>query len=121
MSGEQISPTQQAKQLLISIGVSADRIDASVGNNTRDENHKLAKYFQQDGKQGIRVGLITNAAHLDRAMRLAKKYNRSLEPPPRVYQVGSVHLTSLEPIPCVSGIYANTDACYESLAKFSGQ
>ena len=121
MSGEQISPAQQAKQLLISIGVPADRIDVSTGNNTREEIRELATYFQQDGQGGKRIGLITNATHLGRAMRLAKKSNLKLEPLPCVYRGGPVQLTLLNLVPCASGLYANTDACYEWLAKLAGQ
>ena len=121
MSGEQISPAQQAKQLLISIGVPADRIDVSAGNNTREEIHELARYFQQDGQRGKTIGLITNATHLARAMRLTKGYNLKLEPLPCVYRGGPVQLTLLNLIPCASGLYANTDACYELLAKLAGQ
>lgn len=121
MSGEQISPAQQAKQLLISIGVPADRIDVTGGNNTREEIHELAKYFQEDGQRGKSIGLITNATHLGRAMRLAKGYNLNFEPLPCVYRGGPVQLTLLNLIPCASGLYANTDACYELLAKLSGQ
>ena len=121
MSGEQISPAQQAKQLLISIGVPADRIDVSAGNNTREEIHELAKYFQQDGQRGKRIGLITNATHLGRAMRLAKGSNLKLEPLPCVYRGGPVQLTLLNLVPCATGLYANTDACYEWLAKLAGQ
>jgi len=121
MSGDQISPAQQAKQLLISIGVPADRIDVSAGNNTREEIHELAKYFQQDGQGGKTIGLITNATHLGRAMRLAKRYNLEIEPLPCVYRGGPVQLTLLNLIPSANGLYANTDACYELLAKLAGQ
>ncbi len=121
MSGKQISPAQQAKQLLISIGVPADRIDVSAGSNTREEIQELAKYFSQDGQRGKRIGLITNATHLGRAMRLAKGHNLNFEPLPCVYRGNSVQLNLLNLIPSASGLYANTDACYETLAKLAGQ
>jgi len=121
MSGKQTSPAEQAKQLLISVGVPTDRIDVSGGHNTRQEIHELAKYFQQDGLNGKRIGLITNATHLGRAMRLAREYNLNFEPLPCVYRGNSVQLNLLNFIPSASGLYANTDACYELLAKLAGQ
>lgn len=120
-SGEQISPAQQAKQLLVSIGVPADSIRISGGANTREEIKALANYFQHDRKADRKIGLITNATHLVRAMRLAKNYDLDFEPLPCVYRGGPVQMTLLNWMPCASGLHANTDACYELLAKLAGQ
>ena len=53
-------PSQQAKELLISLGVDPDRLDEAGGRNTYEEMQSLAERL--DPNQ--RIGLITSAWHL---------------------------------------------------------
>ena len=121
LSDDPISPAQAAKRLLMSIGVPADRIQFSGGINTRDEMAQLAQHFEKHGSAKSRIGLITNATHLPRAMRLAKRNGLTFEPLPCLSRGGSAKLSLLGVLPSTNGLVANTDACYELLARMVGQ
>ena len=121
LSDNPLSPAESAKQLLISIGVPADRIQMSGGKNTREEMAELSIYFQSNGKPENKIGLITNATHLQRAMRLARRNGLVFEPLPCVSRGYAAELTLLGVIPSANGLLANTDACYELLARMVGQ
>jgi uncharacterized SAM-binding protein YcdF (DUF218 family) len=73
---------EQSAELLISLMVPADRIDLVEGENTSQEIKNLATYFQNPDNQARRIGLITSAAHLPRAIRLAGKHGLQFIPLP---------------------------------------
>lgn len=66
---DRTNPAEESKQLLISLGVQEDAIEIQEGRNTAEEIVLLGRRF---GQKGDRVGLVTSAWHLPRAMRLAE-------------------------------------------------
>jgi uncharacterized SAM-binding protein YcdF (DUF218 family) len=74
-------PAEEAKLLLIQSGVPEARIDLNFGLNTSEEFDSLQAAFANLDSQPItKVGIITSASHLPRAMQLARE--RGLEPIP---------------------------------------
>lgn len=69
---------EQSAELLKGLLVPADRIILIAGDNTSQEMQSLALYLQDKGLTSGRYGLITSAAHLPRAMRLANKNGLTL-------------------------------------------
>jgi uncharacterized SAM-binding protein YcdF (DUF218 family) len=71
-------PSQQALSILESLGVPPTAIERSGGSNTAEELAHIAQIV----KPGERVGLITSAWHMPRALRLARRHDLELEPVP---------------------------------------
>lgn len=67
-------PAEEARDLLRSIGVPADAIHALRGVNTSEEIRSLKTWLRsQPGNEDWRIGLVTSAWHMDRALALARK------------------------------------------------
>ncbi len=74
-----MDPAQQAHSVLISLGVPEDAIELFEGRNTSEEMELLGQSLAGTDQ---RIGLITSAWHLPRAMRLAAQNQLTLEPLP---------------------------------------
>ena len=61
----------EATQILVGLDVPADRIEQLEGRNTTLEMQNLKSWIQQQPNPALRVGIVTSAYHLSRAMRLA--------------------------------------------------
>ena len=68
MSTSQHDPAAQCADVLMNLGVPQARIEQHAGRNTAEEMLSLGQRFNETG---LRVGLITSAWHLSRALRLA--------------------------------------------------
>ena len=116
--------SEQSRRLLQSVGVPADAITTLGGENTREEMARLAQHFST-GAQSLadsQVGLITNAAHMPRAIRLAGRSNLDFIPLPCVFNSsGSIEVSIFNMIPSAHGLLVSTTACYEILARLAGQ
>lgn len=75
-------PAEQAQAILQSLGVPAGAIEQSGGTNTSEEFARLAGVL----RPGERVGLVTSAWHMPRAMRLAGGQGLKLHPVPADFQ-----------------------------------
>jgi len=72
-------PAMQAQSVLMSLGVPAESIELLEGRNTAEELHLLSESI---GNSNQRIGLITSAWHLPRALRLAHRNNLQPDPLP---------------------------------------
>jgi uncharacterized SAM-binding protein YcdF (DUF218 family) len=75
-------PAEQSQQILESLGIPRSAIEHRGGRNTAEE-------FQQIGQAGLpsgRIGLLTSAWHMPRAMRLARANGVTVEPVPADFQ-----------------------------------
>lgn len=63
-------PAEESQAILISLGVPEDRIQLLDGRNTSEEMKSLGQMF---GNGDAKVGLVTSAWHLPRALRLANR------------------------------------------------
>jgi uncharacterized SAM-binding protein YcdF (DUF218 family) len=96
-------PGQVARRLLVSVGVPDAAIFVVGGEDTEDEMKCLTEWlrdppnsFESTG----RIGLITSAFHMDRAIRKAREVSLDLVPLPvayRCYQSQTVSIQSLIP------------------------
>jgi len=72
-------PADQSLALLVSLGVPKESIGQLEGHNTSEEMRLLSESI---GDTDERMGLVTSAWHLPRALRLAEHNNLTLEPLP---------------------------------------
>lgn len=77
MDGEGPDASEVSKGILVGLGVPDAAIERLGGHNTSEEMQTLSKRF---GDEGVRVGLVTSAWHLPRALRLARA--NGLDPVP---------------------------------------
>jgi uncharacterized SAM-binding protein YcdF (DUF218 family) len=84
MNPDGADPAQQGMLILEALGVPRGAIERSSGTNTAEELASIA----QVAKPGERMGLITSAWHMPRALRLARRHGLELEPVPADF-VGS--------------------------------
>ncbi|MFN9720214.1 MAG: YdcF family protein [Planctomycetota bacterium] len=70
MDASGFDPAEVSRDILIRLGVPESSVETLGGRNTSEEMKALGERFR-DGK--IRVGLLTSAWHLPRAMRLAER------------------------------------------------
>jgi uncharacterized SAM-binding protein YcdF (DUF218 family) len=72
-------PADESLALLVSLKVPEEFIGQLEGRNTSEEMHLLSESI---GDTDERMGLVTSAWHLPRALRLAERKNLTLEPLP---------------------------------------
>lgn len=77
MNAGGIDPAKTSREILLRLGVPDSAIEMMGGRNTSEEMKELATRF---GESKTRIGLLTSAWHLPRAMRLAE--NHGLNPSP---------------------------------------
>ena len=73
------NPARQSMMILKSLAVPESAIGLLEGRTTSEEMHLLGQSF---GGSNKRIGLITSAWHLQRALVLAKRNNMELDPLP---------------------------------------
>lgn len=74
-----IGPGEIASAVLQSLGVPKDAIEFAEGRTTSEE---MANLSQKVGNDNLRMGVVTSAWHLSRALRLAESQNLNLSPLP---------------------------------------
>ncbi len=73
-----------SRQLLLELGVPAERVTTLEGRNTFEEIAQLGRRAQEDSSSR-RMGLITSAWHMRRAMRLAREHGLDIVALPSDY------------------------------------
>ena len=111
------SPGEQAMEILTRAGVPSKSIELSEGRNTSEEMAQLAKRFNK----GEKIGIITSAWHLPRAMRLAQKKQLKAEPIPSNFISSKPNFKLTSIIPSAGAMAANTQLAKELIAKAVGQ
>lgn len=121
--GEAALPfSTQSRLLLESVGVPAEAIIEVGGINTREEMQHLRRWFDEHSPDTpMRVGLITNAAHLPRALRLAERHGLSFVPLACAHRGGFGDWTPTTLIPSDHALQRTAVAWYEILARLAGQ
>ena len=85
MDGNGPDPSAISLDLLVGMGVPEDAIERLGGHNTSEEMQNLKKRF---GDDQFRVGLVTSAWHLPRALRLAQANGLNPAPLPADFMAG---------------------------------
>jgi uncharacterized SAM-binding protein YcdF (DUF218 family) len=115
-------PADHGERILLQLDVPKSVIEKSGGINTSKEMETLSKRFKSEQ----RIGLITSALHMNRAMRLAKKNGLTLvplpagfrSPPKRDWTFGRAMMSILPDAEALSG---NKWAMRELLARLVGR
>lgn len=116
-------PAQQAHEILMSLGVPEEAIQMQEGRNTSEELRQLANAVADSSP---RLGLVTSAWHLPRAMRLASRQNLSVEPLPADFITGPPsHMTTgsiiLSCVPQDGALWTNAKVLKEYLGMLVGR
>lgn len=77
-----LSPADQAEEILEDLGVPPESTTVVDGYNTKDEMENLSRHLNPEDK----VGLVTSARHLPRALRLARSMGLDLVPIPSDFE-----------------------------------
>ena len=80
-------PARQALSMLTSLGVPEESIELLDGRNTSEEFQLLGETFRNSDQ---RIGLITSAWHLPRALRLAARNDLEPDPLPADFITGPI-------------------------------
>lgn len=112
------TPGEGARQLLMLAGVPAGDIELSEGRTTSEEMRNLAKEFA-DGD--LRIGIVTSAWHLPRAMRLAARNGLRGDPIPANFISRERPLNPLFFLPSAGSLEGNAKLLKEYLARLAGQ
>lgn len=98
MYGAGRSPAIVSMDVLKGLGVPDDAVESLGGANTSEEMTALSAKFEN---QDVRLGIVTSAWHLPRALRLAKRYDLDLIPLPADFFSGpQTEQTTGEVIEC---------------------
>ena len=115
--GDIASPGEQVTELLVSVGVDPACIEHGGGRTTREEMQELAKSLPKDK----RIGLLTSAWHLPRALRRARDAGLELHPVPANFATGKYHASLMQHIPTYRGFSNSTIALKEYLGMAVGR
>ena len=85
MNSSGVDPAVASRDILLNLGVPDSAIEMMGGRNTSEEMRELAGRFR-DSK--ARIGLLTSAWHLPRAMRLANRNGLQPIPLPADFRSG---------------------------------
>lgn len=124
MNSSGVDPSVIGRDVLTQLGVPDDAIEEIGGRNTTEEMKNLGEKFP--GAKD-RVGLITSAWHLSRALRLAENQNFYPEPLPADFWSGPQNAQRTPGqmieamIPSGFAIGANTAFMKEKLAELVGR
>ena len=118
-------PSVACRSMLESVGLPATSVYEVKGRNTFEEM-RLLKEFLLNPPEGCptegRVGLITSAFHMRRALRLAEDRNLELVPLPCSFRVGiQSKFSPRNLIPDAGSAATLSTACKERLAQIVGR
>ena len=112
---------EETSQIWGQWAVPEDAIGQAHGRNTREEMAAIRQMVSEH-PEWKRLGLITSAWHMRRAMRLAKKNELTLEPLPANFRGTPIEWTPWALIiPCSYGFQNSQLACKEFLAGLVGK
>ncbi|MEP3482596.1 MAG: ElyC/SanA/YdcF family protein [Fuerstiella sp.] len=119
----QLGPGKLSAIVLRSLGVPDDAIEFIDGRTTAEEMVSLRQHLTADDK---RVGIVTSAWHLSRALRLAERQNLKLHPLPADFLGGPIRpKTSAEIIkdciPEADSLLVTTHLLRERMAELAGR
>lgn len=112
---------QEARQLLIRLGVPEEAIELVAGINTSQEIANLAVHLRQQGGMSERNGLLTSAWHLPRAMQLSEKQQLAMIPIPADFRSEAFRLHPNLLVPGGFELNTSRSVIKEYLARWLGR
>ncbi len=119
VSRDRSSPRDHTIQLWTQLKIPEEAIGSLQGKNTSEEIQSLKNIFEQF--QGGRVGLLTSALHLPRAMRLAKAQGLDVVPLAADHISSVQSLNYLDFIPSAGPLNLLAACQHEFMAWFVGR
>ncbi|MCA9621861.1 MAG: YdcF family protein [Myxococcales bacterium] len=114
------SAGEDTRVLLRGMGVPGEAVEEIVGPKTTSE--ELAAIAQRASREGwTRVGLITSACHLPRAMRLAQRSHVDVVPIPSDFRGTHAMVNIVHLVPSQEGFSTLRLVMWETLARVMGQ
>jgi len=111
-------PSKETSEIWRDLGVPEDKILLLDGRNTREEMEGIKQLIAEH--QWQRLGVITSAQHMPRAVRLAARNGLKLEPLPANFEGAETPWTELSLIPDSASMYTNHKSLKELLANLVG-
>ena len=112
-------PAEEVARLWQQLGVPRERITQLPGRTTSEEMIALRRFLEQ--RNWRRVGLVTSAAHMRRALRLAHREGLRLDPLPADFVTQPSAFNGLSIIPDGATLLRTHLGCKEILAGWLGQ
>ena len=119
ISRDKSSPRQHTIELWTQLKIPEDAIGTLNGQNTMQELQSLKNIFDQF--RGGRVGILTSAMHLPRAMRLAKALGLDVVPLSADHMDSSEPFTHLDFIPSAGPLNQLAACQHEFMAWIVGR
>lgn len=111
----------EATQILVGLGIPTDRIEQLEGKNTTQEMQNLQSWIQQQPNSALRIGIVTSAYHLSRAMRLAASNGIVAEPIPANFRTPKLTASPSWVVPSAGNLRDTAMATKEYLAGLIGR
>ena len=119
-SGDDLDTSAESKAVLVELAIDPDSIDTIPGANTYQEMQQLKKWLSQH-PEARRIGIITSAWHLKRAMRLANATGIEATPIPADFLTRFPTVSPDWIIPSSGNLEYSTLAIKEYLAALVGR
>ena len=119
-SKDDLDISDESKAILIGLAIPPDAIDTIPGDNTYQEMQSLKQWLAEH-PDAQRIGIITSAWHLGRAMRLAKSTGIQATPIPADFLTGFLTVAPDWIIPSSANLDHSTLAIKEYLAALVGR
>ena len=115
LSVETLEVSEEAEAILIGLGVPSDSIETLAGQNTSQEMQAIKRWMAENPTV-TRIGILTSAWHLKRAMRLAGAAGIKATPVPADFISRNSAVSADWIIPSAENHYRSSRAVREYLA-----
>jgi uncharacterized SAM-binding protein YcdF (DUF218 family) len=113
-------PTEQTREIWTGLRIPASAISSLPGSNTFEEMQSLKSMLA--GKGSVRVGLLTSASHLPRALRLAREAGiNDLIPIPANHRGGDYRRSLFYYLPSANHLQKFADCQHEWMGSLIGR
>jgi uncharacterized SAM-binding protein YcdF (DUF218 family) len=120
-SDDDLDPGQEAKLMLVQSGVPESAIEVLGGINTFEEIECLEQWLKLQATPNSRLGIISDASHLARALALCKARGFEAIGIPSGFGSNPFVPTPSLVIPSASNLSATQSFIYETLGRFIGR
>ena len=110
----------EAAEILIAMGIPSDSIATIAGQNTSQEMQAIKKWMAENPASS-RIGILTSAWHLNRAMRLADSAGIEATPIPADFMSRNSTVSTDWVIPSADNLYRSSRVVKEYLAALVGR
>lgn len=120
-SPDDLDPGEEAKQMLIQSGVPESAIIVLGGLNTSEEIEALAKWLEEKPVSGFRLGILSDASHLDRALSLCQARGIEATGIPSSFETNPFVPNPSLVVPSSANLNKTQNFAYELLGRLIGR